>query len=349
MMPLLLQVFDQPHFTSFDQAAKGAQKGPTMKRMEDYSVGQKLRAVIWILAFFFSITIQAATLHNYTAANVNIPDNSPTVGGTSPITLAGAPNGSTITAVKVYYEIRHTYVQDLEVWLTAYYGGSWHDLLLRGRSGGSADDIVETRANLTTWNGASPNQTWYLVVKDFASGDIGYIDFFEIWVDYSTPGTPNLTPYQPSGWSDEIVVSRATGNNTDSSSLTTADTLYVDWAVINNGTAATAVRFYTELYVDGTLWTYWYSDPPVNAGSWPYVLDYSIGSLTAGTHTLRIKTDSTGVIGESNENDNEYTKTINVSNPSQPNLTPYKPSSWSDKIVVSRAPGNYTDSTSLTT
>ena len=129
-----------------------------------------------------------------------------------------------------------------------------------------------------------------------------------------------MTPYQPSGWSDEIVVSRTTGNNTDSTALTTADTLYVDWAVINNGNAATAARFYTELYVDGTLKTSWYTDPPLGVSAYASVTDYNIGSLSAGTHTLKIKTDTTGVIAESSETDNEYTKTITVTGPSQPDL-----------------------------
>jgi len=41
-------------------------------------------------------------------------------------------------------------------------------------------------------------------------------------------------------------------------------------------------------------------------------LDYNLGSLSAGTHTLKIKTDSSGVIAESNETDNEFTKTVTV-------------------------------------
>ena len=54
---------------------------------------------------------------------------------------------------------------------------------------------------------------------------------------------PNLTPYQPSGWSDKIVVSNVTGTNTDSDPLYTTDNLYVDWAVTNNGAAATGAGF----------------------------------------------------------------------------------------------------------
>jgi uncharacterized protein YfaP (DUF2135 family) len=133
---------------------------------------------------------------------------------------------------------------------------------------------------------------------------------------------PNLTPYQPGGWSDRIVVSKTTGSKVDSGPLVPTDTLYVAWAVVNNGAAATGVRFFSELSVDGSLKAAWFTDPPLGANFYTYVEDFSIGSLPAGVHTLRIKTDSTSVIAESNESDNEYTKTIAVSASNGPACTP---------------------------
>jgi subtilisin-like proprotein convertase family protein len=147
--------------------------------------------VLITVLFWFPLTVFAATstLNDYNPYNVNIPDNGSSVN--SDLALSGAPSGAPITNVKVYYEIRHTYIGDLKVWLTTYYDGAWHDFVLKDREGGSADNIIETRDNLTTWNGASPNQTWYLVVQDMASGDIGYIDFFELWVTYFVNDLPN--------------------------------------------------------------------------------------------------------------------------------------------------------------
>jgi len=123
---------------------------------------------------------------------------------------------------------------------------------------------------------------------------------------------PNLTPHKPSGWSDKIVVSKTMGTNTDSSPLYTTDTLYVDWAVINDGSVATSTTFYTQLYVDGVLKQTWQTNPPLNPNRWCYILDYPMGSLSAGTHTIKIVADSTNAVDESNESDNEYTKTITV-------------------------------------
>jgi hypothetical protein len=126
---------------------------------------------------------------------------------------------------------------------------------------------------------------------------------------------PNLTPYQPAGWSGKIVVSNATGTNIDSSPLSPTDTLYVDWAVINNGTAATAARFYSEIYVDGVLKGTWSSAPPLNPNFYSYAEDFSIGSLPAGAHTVELKADTTAAIAESSESDNTLTKTITVAAP----------------------------------
>jgi subtilisin len=153
---------------------------------------------------------------------------------------------------------------------------------------------------------------------------------------------PNLTPFTPAGWSAPIVVSTVTGNHADGSPLRSTDTLYVDWAVLNNGDA-TSVRFFTKLYVDGVERASWFTDPPLSSSSYAYIEDYSIGTLSVGTHTLRIVGDALNNITESNEFDNEYTKTIIVSSASQPNLTPFTPSGWSDRIVVSTITGNHTD------
>lgn len=158
--------------------------------------------------------------------------------------------------------------------------------------------------------------------------------------------SPNLTPYQPTGWSDKIVVSNTTGTNTDSSPLKPTDTLYVDWAVLNNGTAATDTSFFYKLFVDGVERNTWVTNPPLNVNFFASIQDYSIGNLGAGTHTIKIVADATGVIPESNELDNEYTKTITVIGP---NLTPYQPAGWSDKIVVSNTTGTSTDNSPLKT
>ncbi len=122
---------------------------------------------------------------------------------------------------------------------------------------------------------------------------------------------PNLISYKPQGWSDKIVVSNSTGTNSDSNPLYTTDTLYVDFAVLNDSDVSISSRFYATLYVDGILRTTRNWDS-LSAHYYGYIEDYSIGSLNAGTHTIKIIADSSGAIDESKEWDNEYTKTIYV-------------------------------------
>jgi len=162
-----------------------------------------------------------------------------------------------------------------------------------------------------------------------------------------TGDQPNLAPYKPSSWSDKIVVSNVTGTTTDATPLSPTDTIYIDWAVENNGTAVVSSAFSTTLYLDGVekeTWTTSSLEPEYYAN----IKDYSLGSLSAGAHQITIVADSGNTVVETNENDNSYTKTITVGgSSSNVNLTPYKPSSWSDKIVVSIETGTSTDSSAL--
>lgn len=126
-----------------------------------------------------------------------------------------------------------------------------------------------------------------------------------------SPNQPNLMPYQLQGWSDKIVVSNVSGTNTDTR-LLPADTLYVDWAVLNGGSANINASFTVELYVDDVFRDFWTASPPTNIAGEVRVEDYNLGSLSNGTHTLRIKSNATNSVAESDEADNEYTKTITI-------------------------------------
>ncbi|HYG36792.1 MAG TPA: immunoglobulin domain-containing protein, partial [Clostridia bacterium] len=124
---------------------------------------------------------------------------------------------------------------------------------------------------------------------------------------------PNLAPYKPSAWSDRIVVSTIPGTNVDAAIILPTQDVYVSWAVADpTSNESIGSRFYTQLYVDGVLNQTWYSEG-LGAGRYSFVSGYKLGKLAAGTHTLRIETDSTGVVPESDESDNSFTRTILVS------------------------------------
>ena len=156
----------------------------------------------------------------------------------------------------------------------------------------------------------------------------------------------NLTPYQPSGWDDKIVLSTVTGTNTTTTTIYDNQTIYLDWAVINNGTCNILQTFYYKLYVDGGLLTT-YSSPGLNANSYAAITDATIGPLSAGSHTFKIVADANANVPETNESDNEYTRTKTITISVCPNLTPYQPSGWDDKIVLSTVTGTNTSATTI--
>ena len=217
----------------------------------------------------------------------------------------------------------------------------------------------------TNWSTTALTAGNYTYVTGYSLGTLSAgTHTIEIYTDYTNAVTesnesdntytktitvlalPNLTPYTPSGWSAPVVVSTTSGDTTDSSPLYTTSNLYVDWAVQNNGGSTAGGTFYTELLVDGTYKTNW-STTALTAGNYTYFTGYSLGTLSAGTHTIEIYTDYTNAVTESNESDNTYTKTITVL--ALPNLTPYTPSGWSAPVVVSTTSGGTTDSSPLYT
>lgn len=159
---------------------------------------------------------------------------------------------------------------------------------------------------------------------------------------------PNLVPYTPSAWSDKLVVTNVTGTSTDAASISPTDTIYIDWAAINNGTQI-ASNFKTTIFVDNVVKMTWITYS-LNPNYYNYINDFSIGNLETGTHQIKIVTDSDNTVIESNENDNSYTKTITVGDVSSDvNLTSYQPYGWSDKIVISTVTGTTTDSPAFLT
>jgi hypothetical protein len=221
-------------------------------------------------------------------------------------------------------------------------------------------------ATVNTWSRDSLNQGTYVYAQDYSLGKLTAGNHtIEMVIDsggaitesnegdntYSRTisvtqgggGSPNLTPYTPTNWSGPIVVSKTTGTNVDAGGLTTNDTLYVDWAAVNNTTVNITTAFNAILRVDGVTVNTW-STASLQGGFYAYVQDYALGKLAAGSHTIQLVIDSGGAITETNEGDNTYSKTISVAQAAFPNLQPYKPAGWSNKIVATHKQGAKVDS-----
>ena len=131
------------------------------------------------------------------------------------------------------------------------------------------------------------------------------------------PPLPDLTLYQPPGWSYGIVISTTSGTNTDATQILTTDSLYIDWAAINQGTGATGQSFSTRLLVDGVVLQSW-TTTTLNANTYTNLNDYVILPLAAGNHTLRLEIDNLSSITESNETNNVWERQFTVTAPSIP-------------------------------
>lgn len=205
---------------------------------------------------------------------------------------------------------------DYFAWGASTDGTSFYGSKVSGNSGGWQYVNFDLTNVYTLGNLTGQSNVWIAFWFRSDSSDIfdgAFVDDIVLQKNTGGNGTgTNLTPYNPSGWSDKIVVSKIQGTHSDDSPLYATDSLYVDWAVINNGTSATTATYYTKLYVDGVEKGTWLTEPPQNPTYYSYGEDFSIGSLSAGTHAIKIVTDVTNAIAESNESDNEYTKYITI-------------------------------------
>jgi hypothetical protein len=129
---------------------------------------------------------------------------------------------------------------------------------------------------------------------------------------------PNLTFFQPAGWSGDVVVSTSAESYADVAPIYSNELLYVHFGVTNNGNEPITNSFNTNLYVDGNLKENWSAPPLPFAVNAKWAPCCYIGSLPAGTHTIMVVLDPYNTIDELNKSDNTFTKTILVHVPWKP-------------------------------
>ncbi len=158
---------------------------------------------------------------------------------------------------------------------------------------------------------------------------------------YTASAQADLTPYQPANWNDAIPVSTTqlagTADHTYSGPYSSTQPLYFNWASANIG-AATASGYTVHGEVTGTGGGSWdWTNLTTAQSQYTYLTnDQVVGPLSAGSHTFKVWVDYTGVISESNENNNYYERTITVGGTqAQADLTPYQLANWNDAIPIS--------------
>lgn len=200
--------------------------------------------------------------------------------------------------------------------------------------GGQAPQVQD--ANGTP--GATPNLGTELTVLDVLGYKLapGVIGGFK----------PDLTPGALAGWSSPLVVTTVKGSLVDSPTLPTGTTLYLDAAVQNNGETATTTSEINTIVLDGkTIYTF-NDGPGLKVGDAYYSIGLSLGTLSAGTHTITINADVKNTVSEIIESNNSYTRTFTVTAP-LPDLQPYAPNGWSSPLVYTTSSTSFTTSTSI--
>jgi M6 family metalloprotease-like protein len=232
------------------------------------------------------------------------------------------------------------------------YGEQIYDELYVYRPGGTAEDDG-TPADATFSSGSQRTQINDATdpssfLSDGSAGglkisNVGAVgDTISFDVELTSAAQPDLKPYKPTDWPDEMVLSKKAGTHHNNSTFLTSDTLYVDCAIVNDTSVAVNQPFWMSLYVDGDpVWNWRVSSLSGNTHEqWQ---DLYLGGLSIGEHQIKMIADTLGTVEETSENDNTYTRTITVKEAGLPNLAPFKPSGWSDKIVVSNVRGTHTD------
>jgi hypothetical protein len=146
---------------------------------------------------------------------------------------------------------------------------------------------------------------------------------------------PDLVPYAIWNSGAYPIIVRNTpatspyvATETDSSPLNDNDSTLISLCVANLGDDA-AVAFSVKVYIDAQLlWTENFGS--LNGWYLSYTVNRYVGSISAGTHTLKMVVDSDGEVSEGNEANNEYTRSITVSHvEGVPCITSILPSSVS--------------------
>jgi hypothetical protein len=122
---------------------------------------------------------------------------------------------------------------------------------------------------------------------------------------------PNLTPWQPTNWSDRIVVSTGPGTHTDGFPIEADRPVYVSYAEGNDGSSyAEAAK--TRLVVDGQTANTTQRSTNLAAQSVFAVEDFAFTFTNSGWHTLQMSVDADGQVAETHEDDNAYLKRVYV-------------------------------------
>jgi subtilisin-like proprotein convertase family protein len=179
----LAKTYDLAHTPALQSFVGRSLQGNWSLKVQDMAARDTGRLVRWALRHATTAPAAAAeVLSAELAQALMIPDHDP-IGIVSSLELAGT---GTVADIRVDVDLTHTYVGDIRVALVP---PSGHEVVLRPRSGGNADNIIESYTPATTPGlatmiaaGERIGGPWKLKVSDQAARDVGKLNRWKIAV-----------------------------------------------------------------------------------------------------------------------------------------------------------------------
>ena len=149
----------------------------------------KLLLLFLFLVFPVNDVYALSSITGNNSGDYSIPDCDDFV--ISPISITGAPANAKVYSIDIYASIIHPWSGDLYVIFTD--ENDYYVDLYEGSCEEGTDLIITT--TITAYRNEPVNQVWKLWAADQCCGDTGYIDYWDITVNYEIPPNPpaNLT------------------------------------------------------------------------------------------------------------------------------------------------------------
>lgn len=122
---------------------------------------------------------------------------------------------------------------------------------------------------------------------------------------------PNIAFVQPLGWATSVVVNQTLGSHDNAPKISNMQTVYVSYAITNNGSVDITSPFTVELRLDGNLVDTATVPSLAVGGNWTKN-DISLGIVPTGPHAITATADTGNVISEGIESDNQVVRNITV-------------------------------------
>jgi hypothetical protein len=183
----------------------------------------------------------------------------------------------------------------------------------------TATDRTECRNNViyqfSRWErvDGDPNTLTSFVVMDRSREAVAVYEVINCATPTPTP-LPNLRPGAPEGWDAPLVLTLKRSDFLEvpraaETSFKEGDTVYANWAVLNESKRSINTPFEVALQVDGTV-VQSFSVPRLSIGEYARLLNIPLQISGFGDHEITLVVDSNANIAELDESENSYSASV---------------------------------------